>query len=159
MNVISSQGSSLLSVDLSASEVGDSGLAALKDCKNLQSLNFDFCELVSDVGLDHLTCNHLYRFQIFMVQVLMQLSMQCASDQSWFFCKFYGSATQSVHAHVHTLVFHSGQKVCNLMAIDVSTLVYSWTCYSSCLSIGLDDIRYSSFNGMLIPFCFQVSQS
>ncbi|KAI4365406.1 hypothetical protein MLD38_021392 [Melastoma candidum] len=28
---------------------------ALKDCKNLQSLNFNFCELISDVGLAHLS--------------------------------------------------------------------------------------------------------
>lgn len=54
MDVIASQGSSLLSVDLSGSDVTDSGLIHLKDCSNLQSLDFNFCIQISDGGLEHL---------------------------------------------------------------------------------------------------------
>lgn len=55
LDVISSQGPSLLSVDLSGSEVTDSGLTHLKDCKNIQALNFNYCDHVSDRGLEHLS--------------------------------------------------------------------------------------------------------
>lgn len=51
MNVVSSQGASLLSVDLSGSDVTDSGLISLKDCENLQNLNFNYCDQISDHGL------------------------------------------------------------------------------------------------------------
>lgn len=51
MNVVSSQGASLLSVDLSGSDVTDSGLINLKDCGNLQTLNFNYCDQISDHGL------------------------------------------------------------------------------------------------------------
>ncbi|CAH9092089.1 unnamed protein product [Cuscuta epithymum] len=56
MDVIYSQGSSLLSVDLSASDVTDYGMAQLKDCKNLQELNFNYCDQISDRGLEHVCC-------------------------------------------------------------------------------------------------------
>ncbi|XP_042491053.1 uncharacterized protein LOC122070889 [Macadamia integrifolia] len=55
MDVISSQGSSLLSVDLSGSDVTDSGLALLKDCTNLQALTFNYCDQISDHGLEHIS--------------------------------------------------------------------------------------------------------
>lgn len=55
MDVISSQGVSLLSVDLSGSEVTDSGLIHLKDCGNLQALNFNYCDQISDPGLKHIS--------------------------------------------------------------------------------------------------------
>lgn len=55
MDVISSQGSSLLSVDLSGSEVTDLGLIPLKSCTNLQALNFNYCDLISDIGLAHIS--------------------------------------------------------------------------------------------------------
>lgn len=55
MDVISSQGSSLLSVDLSSSEVTDSGLALLKDCSNLQALTYNYCDHVSERGLKHIS--------------------------------------------------------------------------------------------------------
>lgn len=55
LDVISSQGSSLLSVDLSGSEVTDWGLTYLKDCENIQALNFNFCEQITDHGLEHLS--------------------------------------------------------------------------------------------------------
>ncbi|CAL5375596.1 unnamed protein product [Camellia sinensis] len=54
MDVISSQGSSLLSVDLSGSDVTDSGLIPLKSCTNLQALNFNYCDQISDHGLAHI---------------------------------------------------------------------------------------------------------
>ncbi|KEH28673.1 F-box/LRR protein, putative [Medicago truncatula] len=44
MDVISSQGSSLLSVDLSASDVTDFGLTYLQDCRSLISLNLNYCD-------------------------------------------------------------------------------------------------------------------
>ena len=55
MGVISSQGSSLLSVDLSGSEVTDSGLALLKGCSNLQALTYNYCDHVSEQGLKHIS--------------------------------------------------------------------------------------------------------
>lgn len=54
IDVISSQGSSLLSVDLSGSDVTDSGLALLKSCSNLQALTFNYCDHISQNGLRHL---------------------------------------------------------------------------------------------------------
>lgn len=54
IDVISSQGSSVLSVDLSGSEVTDGGLMNLRNCANLQSLNLNFCEHISDRGLGHI---------------------------------------------------------------------------------------------------------
>lgn len=55
MDVISSQRSSLLSVDLSGSEVTDSGLTLLKDCSNLLALSFRFCDNISDCGLKNIS--------------------------------------------------------------------------------------------------------
>ncbi|CAN1133005.1 hypothetical protein LINPERHAP2_LOCUS7392, partial [Linum perenne] len=51
MEAISSQGMSLLSVDISGSDVTDSGLGCLKVCNNLETLNFDYCVNISDLGL------------------------------------------------------------------------------------------------------------
>ncbi|KAJ0634386.1 putative leucine-rich repeat domain superfamily [Helianthus annuus] len=51
MDVICSQGSSLLSADISGSDVTDSGLFSFKDCTNIEALNLNFCEKISDVGL------------------------------------------------------------------------------------------------------------
>ncbi|MBA0779463.1 hypothetical protein Gotri_003713 [Gossypium trilobum] len=55
MDVISSQGSSLLSLDLSGSDVSDPGLIYLKDCVNLQDLNLNYCDQISDRGLKHIS--------------------------------------------------------------------------------------------------------
>lgn len=55
LDVISSQGSSLLSVDLSGSEVTDSGLAYLKDCPDLQGLTLNYCDQFSEYGLKHIS--------------------------------------------------------------------------------------------------------
>ncbi|KAF5203866.1 F-box/LRR-repeat protein, partial [Thalictrum thalictroides] len=54
MDAISSQGSSLLSVDVSGSDVTDSGMVPLKDCENLQELSLSYCDQISDNGLKHL---------------------------------------------------------------------------------------------------------
>lgn len=55
MDIISSQGQSLLSVDLSGSDVSNAGLMFLKDCLNLQNLALDFCDGISDRGLAHMS--------------------------------------------------------------------------------------------------------
>lgn len=55
MDVISSQESSLLSVDLSGSDVTDNGLIHLQKCTNLQALNFNYCDRISDHGLQHIS--------------------------------------------------------------------------------------------------------
>nr|POE84257.1 f-box/lrr-repeat protein 20 [Quercus suber] len=55
MDFISSQGSSLLSVDISGSEVTDSGLALLKDCPNLQTFAFNYTDQLSEHGLKHIS--------------------------------------------------------------------------------------------------------
>lgn len=71
MDVISSQGSSVLSVDLSGSDVTDDGLMHLKNCSNLQSLNLNFCEQISDRGLPHIGGTYPIIFNLILI--LMQL--------------------------------------------------------------------------------------
>lgn len=60
MDVISSQGLSLLSVNLAGSDITDSGLIHLKDCGNLQDINFNCCDQISDSGLQHISGNGLF---------------------------------------------------------------------------------------------------
>ncbi|KAL9326153.1 hypothetical protein ACSQ67_006798 [Phaseolus vulgaris] len=55
MDVISSQGLSLLSVDVSGSQVTDNGLRLLKDCSNLQALTLNYCDQFSEYGLKHIS--------------------------------------------------------------------------------------------------------
>ncbi|RYR30534.1 hypothetical protein Ahy_B01g055286 isoform F [Arachis hypogaea] len=55
IDVISSQRSSLLSVDLSGSTVTDKGLRLLKDSSNLQSLTLDYCDQFSEHGLKYVS--------------------------------------------------------------------------------------------------------
>ena len=55
MDMIASQGSSLLSVDFSGSDVTDAGLSHLKDCTGLQALNFNYCDKISDNGMAHIS--------------------------------------------------------------------------------------------------------
>lgn len=62
MDFISSQGSSLLSVDISSSDVTDSGLALLKDCPNLQTFAFNYTDQLSEHGLKHISGNLLCFF-------------------------------------------------------------------------------------------------
>nr|GEW67550.1 hypothetical protein [Tanacetum cinerariifolium] len=49
LGVESSQGLSLLFADLSGSEVTDISLCHVKDCKNVEDLNLNFCDMISDV--------------------------------------------------------------------------------------------------------------
>ena len=56
MEVVASQGQSLLSVDISCSDVTDSGLNLLKDCSSMQSLACDYCDQISEHGLKTLLC-------------------------------------------------------------------------------------------------------
>nr|CAN67937.1 hypothetical protein VITISV_014237 [Vitis vinifera] len=55
MDIISSQGLSLLSVDLSGSSVTDDGLSLLKDCSNIQVLSFNYCDQISEPGLKNIS--------------------------------------------------------------------------------------------------------
>lgn len=71
IDVISSQGSSVLSVDLSGSEVTDDGLMHLRNCSNLQSLNLNFCEHISDRGLAQI--GGMYPIIFNLILLLMQL--------------------------------------------------------------------------------------
>ncbi|XP_062078218.1 uncharacterized protein LOC133782829 isoform X4 [Humulus lupulus] len=54
MDVVSSQGSSLLTLDLSGSNVTYTGLASLKQCTNLQELTLNCCHNFSEYGLKHI---------------------------------------------------------------------------------------------------------
>jgi len=56
MEVVASQGQSLLSVDISCSDVTNSGLNLLKDCSSMQSLACDYCDKISEHGLKTLLC-------------------------------------------------------------------------------------------------------
>lgn len=51
MEVIGSQGESLLSLDVSSSTITDAGLTFLETCTNLETLALNFCDHISDVGL------------------------------------------------------------------------------------------------------------
>lgn len=55
MDVISSQGLSLLSVDVAGSQVTDDGLRLLKDCSSLQALTLSYCDQFSEYGLKHIS--------------------------------------------------------------------------------------------------------
>lgn len=57
MDIISSQGLSLLSVDLSGSSVTDHGLSLLKDCSNIQEFSFNYCDQISEFGLKNFSGN------------------------------------------------------------------------------------------------------
>lgn len=57
MDVIASQGSSLLSVDVSGSDMTDSGMKLLKGCSNLQALALNYCDQFSEHGLKHISGN------------------------------------------------------------------------------------------------------
>uniref|UniRef100_M1D0U5 F-box-containing protein 1 n=1 Tax=Solanum tuberosum TaxID=4113 RepID=M1D0U5_SOLTU len=54
MDVISSQGSSLLSAYISSAEVTDFGLSLLRNCSNLQALGLDCCDKISSRGIKHI---------------------------------------------------------------------------------------------------------
>lgn len=55
MDVISSQGSSLLSAYIAGTEVTDIGLSLLRNCSNLQALGLDCCDKISDGDIKHIT--------------------------------------------------------------------------------------------------------
>ncbi|MCO5610571.1 hypothetical protein L7F22_064810 [Adiantum nelumboides] len=55
LEVIGSQGHSLLAVDISSSAVSDSGLMHIRDCASLQSLSLNYCDNISEAGLQYLT--------------------------------------------------------------------------------------------------------
>ncbi|PHT54751.1 hypothetical protein CQW23_03237 [Capsicum baccatum] len=55
MDVISSQGSSLLSLDLPGSDVIDLALTYLKDCKNMQELNRNYCDHITDHWVENIS--------------------------------------------------------------------------------------------------------
>lgn len=67
MDIISSQGSSLLSLDLSGSNVTDNGLIYLKDCTNLQTLNLNDCDEISDPGLEHISGSPPLSLSLFFI--------------------------------------------------------------------------------------------
>lgn len=60
MDVIASQGLSLLCVDLCGSDVTDTGLGLLKDCTNIQALAFNCCDKISELGLKQISGDFFY---------------------------------------------------------------------------------------------------
>ena len=54
LKVIGSQGPSLLAVDVSSSAISDTGLAFIQQCRNLEILNLNYCDNISEGGLDYL---------------------------------------------------------------------------------------------------------
>ena len=54
LKVIGSQGLSLLAVDVSSSAISDIGLAFIQQCRNLEILHLNYCDNISDGGLDYL---------------------------------------------------------------------------------------------------------
>jgi hypothetical protein len=76
MDVISSQGSSLLSLDLTDSEVSDNGLSHLKHCANLQDLNLNYCDQISDHGLEHISGNLQYLFWLTLCTRNLEIELE-----------------------------------------------------------------------------------
>lgn len=70
MDVVSSQGKSLLSVDLSDSDVTDTGLGLLKDCSNLEVMTLNHCENISDRGLKHISGTAIFAFSYLFISGL-----------------------------------------------------------------------------------------
>lgn len=86
MDIVASQGSSLLSVDLSGSDVTDSGLIYLKDCKNLQELNFNYCDQISDKGLEYIKSKKIFSYYFFPHSSSGFILWDCQFLRSpWFF--------------------------------------------------------------------------
>jgi len=54
LDVIGSQGESLLALDISNSAVTNEGLDFLEPCTNLQSLSLNYCDHIADEGLSML---------------------------------------------------------------------------------------------------------
>lgn len=73
MDVISSQGPSLLSVDLSGSDVTDAGLSLVKDCPNLQAFTFNYCDQISEHGLKHISGSLLYFILLYCTLAILVL--------------------------------------------------------------------------------------
>jgi hypothetical protein len=55
IEVIASQGESLLSVDVSCSDVSDCGLDMLKECPHVETLKCNYCDEISDTGFNSLS--------------------------------------------------------------------------------------------------------
>lgn len=62
MEVVASQRKSLLSVDISCSEVTDDGIDLLRDCSSIQSLACNYCDRISEYGLGMLSGQSLVGF-------------------------------------------------------------------------------------------------
>lgn len=75
MDVISSQGSSLLSVDLSGSHVTDNCLRLLKDCSNLQAVTLNYCDQISEHGLKHFSGRVTFRMIALFVLISNYLGL------------------------------------------------------------------------------------
>eukprot|EP00252_Welwitschia_mirabilis_P007648 TRINITY_DN1924_c0_g1_i5.p1 TRINITY_DN1924_c0_g1~~TRINITY_DN1924_c0_g1_i5.p1 ORF type:complete len:201 (-),score=35.24 TRINITY_DN1924_c0_g1_i5:73-675(-) len=61
IEVLASQGLSLLDVDISDSTVTDSGLFLLHECTNLQSLNLNYCNYISNDGMKYLSGSSFFQ--------------------------------------------------------------------------------------------------
>lgn len=104
MDVISSQGSSLLSVDLSGSDVTDFGLTYLKDCQSLISLNLNYCDQISDHGLECISGILTFPICIFVMEYQsMHLSYSfisyiciCVLVPRHLCCIFYSSKNRRI---------------------------------------------------------------
>lgn len=85
MTIISSQGTCLLSLDISGSEVTDSGFSLLRDCPNLQSLFFNYCDNLSDNGINYLSGTILPTFE----HVLLHFLQFCSHVNMCFAAFFF----------------------------------------------------------------------
>lgn len=91
MDVVSSQGSSLLSIDLSGSDVNDTGLIHIKDCKNLEALNFNYCDQISDRGLEEISGDFITFFKTSTLSLNVNASKfnTCKYLVKTMFCQFH----------------------------------------------------------------------
>ncbi|CAN4103587.1 unnamed protein product [Withania somnifera] len=76
MDVISSQGSSLLSAYISSTEVTDFGLRLLRNCSNLQALGLDCCNKISARGIEHIGGNYFCSLIIYHILIYIALLHQ-----------------------------------------------------------------------------------
>jgi hypothetical protein len=81
LEVIGTQGASLLALDISGSAVTDAGLEALDMCNNLQALILSYCDHISDMGLISLTGNYIPRIPTAHTHHLSELHSKSSNLQ------------------------------------------------------------------------------
>lgn len=105
MDVVSSQGSSLLSVYIVGSEVTDFGFSLLQNCSNLQALSFDCCDRISEQGIKQVSGSYYY-------------SLSHIAIVSYFTCQSVLVSCKPVFP-IQRECYMKQEKCCSLCPIDI----------------------------------------